>query len=245
MVDPRELAELVVGGLGMHHAGMLRSDRNLVERLFRDGVIKVLPVSVNRSLLSTCHTRLPTLHIALSHTVAANDRTIAADDHHAAMMHVVMCVSNCCRMGARDSIREQKSACLIHDRFEALGCVHKLVCPCLVRCCAQRRLWHGASTCRHTPSSLKALRYTTPRAASSRIWVSHCYARQLTVLSCTSIFLYGACIGRKFFCKSALLFVLPTCCKPCSRFVFLYEPTGLIHFCALPTKCHKTLDHSV
>ncbi len=37
----RELVELVTGGLGMHHAGMLRSDRNLVERLFRDGVIKV------------------------------------------------------------------------------------------------------------------------------------------------------------------------------------------------------------
>ena len=31
----------MAGGLGMHHAGMLRSDRNLVERLFRDGVIKV------------------------------------------------------------------------------------------------------------------------------------------------------------------------------------------------------------
>jgi replicative superfamily II helicase len=25
----------------MHHAGMLRSDRNLVERLFRDGILKV------------------------------------------------------------------------------------------------------------------------------------------------------------------------------------------------------------
>lgn len=37
----RELAELIAGGIGMHHAGMLRSDRNLVERLFRDGILKV------------------------------------------------------------------------------------------------------------------------------------------------------------------------------------------------------------
>lgn len=50
---PRELAELVVGGLGMHHAGMLRSDRNLVERLFRDGVIKVRPVDL--SVLPAAH----------------------------------------------------------------------------------------------------------------------------------------------------------------------------------------------
>jgi len=27
--------------MGLHHAGMLRSDRNLVERLFADGLIKV------------------------------------------------------------------------------------------------------------------------------------------------------------------------------------------------------------
>ena len=36
----RELAELAVDGVGIHHAGMLRSDRNLVERLFREGLIK-------------------------------------------------------------------------------------------------------------------------------------------------------------------------------------------------------------
>lgn len=29
-------------GVGIHHAGMLRSDRNLVEKLFGEGVIKVL-----------------------------------------------------------------------------------------------------------------------------------------------------------------------------------------------------------
>ncbi|KAL1954519.1 hypothetical protein VTO42DRAFT_1079 [Malbranchea cinnamomea] len=38
----RELRELVPKGLGTHHAGMARSDRNLVERLFSEGVIKVL-----------------------------------------------------------------------------------------------------------------------------------------------------------------------------------------------------------
>ncbi|ORX87093.1 Sec63-domain-containing protein [Basidiobolus meristosporus CBS 931.73] len=38
----RELKELFNKGFAMHHAGMLRSDRNLVERLFADGLVKVL-----------------------------------------------------------------------------------------------------------------------------------------------------------------------------------------------------------
>lgn len=38
----RDIRELVPQGLGVHHAGMARSDRNLMERLFADGVIKVL-----------------------------------------------------------------------------------------------------------------------------------------------------------------------------------------------------------
>ncbi|KAK5660264.1 hypothetical protein OQA88_12804 [Cercophora sp. LCS_1] len=38
----RELRELVPKGLGIHHAGMARSDRNLMERLFGEGVLKVL-----------------------------------------------------------------------------------------------------------------------------------------------------------------------------------------------------------
>jgi hypothetical protein len=37
----RELQELFQSGLGLHHAGMLRSDRNLTERLFSEGWIKV------------------------------------------------------------------------------------------------------------------------------------------------------------------------------------------------------------
>ncbi|KAJ2895135.1 Sec63 Brl domain-containing protein [Zalerion maritima] len=38
----RELRDLVPKGLGIHHAGMARADRNLMERLFGEGVIKVL-----------------------------------------------------------------------------------------------------------------------------------------------------------------------------------------------------------
>ena len=38
----RELRELLPKGLSTHHAGMARSDRNLVERLFAEGVLKVL-----------------------------------------------------------------------------------------------------------------------------------------------------------------------------------------------------------
>ncbi|KAI5357013.1 putative helicase, AAA+ ATPase domain, Sec63 domain, Helicase superfamily 1/2, ATP-binding protein [Septoria linicola] len=38
----KEIRELVAKGMGTHHAGMPRSDRNLVERLFAEGVLKVL-----------------------------------------------------------------------------------------------------------------------------------------------------------------------------------------------------------
>lgn len=38
----RELRELLPKGMGIHHAGMQRSDRNLTERLFSQGVMKVL-----------------------------------------------------------------------------------------------------------------------------------------------------------------------------------------------------------
>ncbi|KAH9909090.1 Sec63-domain-containing protein [Xylariomycetidae sp. FL2044] len=38
----RELRDLLGKGLGIHHAGMTRSDRNLMERLFAEGVTKVL-----------------------------------------------------------------------------------------------------------------------------------------------------------------------------------------------------------
>ena len=38
----KELRELFSAGFGIHHAGMLRSDRNLVERLFEGGHIKCL-----------------------------------------------------------------------------------------------------------------------------------------------------------------------------------------------------------
>uniref|UniRef100_T1IVJ2 U5 small nuclear ribonucleoprotein 200 kDa helicase n=1 Tax=Strigamia maritima TaxID=126957 RepID=T1IVJ2_STRMM len=38
----RQLMDLIPSGFSIHHAGMLRQDRNLVERLFREGIIKVL-----------------------------------------------------------------------------------------------------------------------------------------------------------------------------------------------------------
>jgi replicative superfamily II helicase len=37
-----QLKGLFESGFGIHHAGMLRSDRNLVERLFAEGHLKVL-----------------------------------------------------------------------------------------------------------------------------------------------------------------------------------------------------------
>lgn len=37
----RELGELFESGFGIHHAGMLRSDRSLTEKMFSEGVIKV------------------------------------------------------------------------------------------------------------------------------------------------------------------------------------------------------------
>ncbi|KAI6783389.1 putative helicase-like protein [Emericellopsis cladophorae] len=38
----KEIRELLQKGLGIHHAGMARADRNLMERLFSEGVTKVL-----------------------------------------------------------------------------------------------------------------------------------------------------------------------------------------------------------
>ena len=38
----RQLKELFNAGFAMHHAGMLRSDRNLVEKYFGSGQIRVL-----------------------------------------------------------------------------------------------------------------------------------------------------------------------------------------------------------
>lgn len=38
----KEIRDLLSKGIGVHHAGMARSDRNLMERLFADGVLKVL-----------------------------------------------------------------------------------------------------------------------------------------------------------------------------------------------------------
>eukprot|EP00887_Chlorella_sp_A99_P000213 scaffold13.g213.t1 len=46
----REVAELFESGLGIHHAGMLRTDRNLMERCFGQGLIKAR----GRSVCAAC-----------------------------------------------------------------------------------------------------------------------------------------------------------------------------------------------
>src|SRR5688500_2233970 len=38
----KHLIDLIQAGFGIHHAGLMRSDRNLVEKLFSDGLIKAL-----------------------------------------------------------------------------------------------------------------------------------------------------------------------------------------------------------
>lgn len=38
----QEVQQLFAHGVGVHHAGMLRSDRTLTEQMFESGVIKVL-----------------------------------------------------------------------------------------------------------------------------------------------------------------------------------------------------------
>ncbi len=47
----REMRELFEHGFGIHHAGMLRSDRNIMERLFEAKVIKVCDSSVSWSFV--------------------------------------------------------------------------------------------------------------------------------------------------------------------------------------------------
>lgn len=37
----KEMKELFDAGFGIHHAGMLRTDRNMMERMFEDNAIKV------------------------------------------------------------------------------------------------------------------------------------------------------------------------------------------------------------
>lgn len=44
----KELKELFGHGFGIHHAGMLRSDRNLSEKLFADGAINVCSQSAQQ-----------------------------------------------------------------------------------------------------------------------------------------------------------------------------------------------------
>ena len=57
----RELQELFPSGVGIHHAGMLRPDRTLMERAFGAGLLKVpmcLPAALFKSLLPPTKTAL-------------------------------------------------------------------------------------------------------------------------------------------------------------------------------------------
>lgn len=41
-IKDKELAKLAPFGVGFHHAGMLRKDRNIAEKMFSDGNIRIL-----------------------------------------------------------------------------------------------------------------------------------------------------------------------------------------------------------
>lgn len=48
----REVVEFFESGFGIHNAGMIRSDRSLMERLFADGLLKVSLLSFSVDLQS-------------------------------------------------------------------------------------------------------------------------------------------------------------------------------------------------
>ena len=50
----QEMRQLFDFGFGIHHAGMLRSDRNMMERMFGARAIKVFPALYPLSVLSRC-----------------------------------------------------------------------------------------------------------------------------------------------------------------------------------------------
>lgn len=65
----KELKELFEYGLGIHHAGMLRADRSLTERLFSDGVMRVRNCCIcSRTRTCIYTTTSLTSHHAHSHT---------------------------------------------------------------------------------------------------------------------------------------------------------------------------------
>lgn len=43
----KEMKQLFDNGFGIHHAGMLRTDRNMMERMFEARAIKVAPIHTN------------------------------------------------------------------------------------------------------------------------------------------------------------------------------------------------------
>lgn len=51
----KEMKELFNNGFGIHHAGMLRDDRNMMERMFEARAIKVYPYIMCLLLILTWH----------------------------------------------------------------------------------------------------------------------------------------------------------------------------------------------
>lgn len=62
MSKNKEMKQLFDCGIGIHHAGMLRSDRNLTERMFESGSLKV---SSSRIRLGLCLVRFETTELTL------------------------------------------------------------------------------------------------------------------------------------------------------------------------------------
>lgn len=84
----KELKELFKYGFGIHHAGMLRSDRTLTERMFADGAIKVTFINGGSYLRDTT-SNTHFLVGAMLHSHACLGRQLAclrsSDQRHAGL----------------------------------------------------------------------------------------------------------------------------------------------------------------
>ena len=89
----REVQELFESGIGIHHAGMLRSDRNLVERLFGEGLLKVLCCTATLAW----GVNLPA-HTVIIKGTQLYDAQKGAFTELGTPFYLTSCVSICCSM---------------------------------------------------------------------------------------------------------------------------------------------------
>jgi len=89
----REVQELFESGIGIHHAGMLRSDRNLVERLFGEGLLKVLCCTATLAW----GVNLPA-HTVIIKGTRLYDAQKGAFTELGTPFYLTPCVSICCSM---------------------------------------------------------------------------------------------------------------------------------------------------